>query len=351
MTTTLPLPQIPASFIPFQLPTPIMPSINNQSQLPIIPSPTIQSKKILSLSTNNQSQTPVIPSQNMDNLSQKMASLSTNNQSQTPCMRRSNKTVIIDLDETCIHTFIDMEKLKEINIMKDPKLIDLRKRIYVIDIKDVNGKGNGGNSQIWGIERPHLREFLKYWIYNATNIIIWTAGIEPYAAAIVKHIFRGIGKPTMVLSRKDCVNVGSKSNPMYTKPIMKLVNSNYNKTYKNIAMENSFIIDDRIDYVMPNFSNAVVIPPYKPSPNINSLRMQDTALLKIMTWFNSPTIRQSQDIRIVKKDDIFVLQPHQLVCDYSFEHKDDLSIINMLIDPTIKIEDIHNINYYPIKVR
>ena len=267
------------------------------------------------------------------------------------CMYRSDKTAIIDLDETCIHTFTDMNKLKELNIMNDPKLIDLRKRIYVIDIKDVNGRGNGGSSQIWGIERPHLREFLKYMMYNVNNLIMWTAGIEPYAQAIVKHIFRGIGKPTMVLSRKDCVNVGTKSNPMYTKPIMKLVNSNYNKVYKNITMENSFIIDSRIDYVMPNFTNAIIIPPYSPTPNVDSLRMQDTALLKIMTWFNSPNIRNSPDIKTVKKDDIFVMEPHQLVCDYSFNDMDDDSLINMLVNPTIKIEDIHNMNYYPIKVK
>nr|QBK90146.1 MAG: ctd-like (NLI interacting factor-like) phosphatase [Pithovirus LCPAC102] len=247
--------------------------------------------------------------------------------------------------------------------MNDPKLMDIRKRIYVIDIYDIDNRGDGKNIKLWGIERPYLREFLKFCMFNARNIIVWTAGIRPYAEKIVKHIFRGIGYPSIIYSREHCVNIGSTDNPQYTKPISKLINSNYNKIHKTINMNNTIIIDDRIDYIQPNFSNAIVIPPYNPVPTIDSIRNTDIALLKIMTWFNNPSIRNSIDIKSSKKDNIFMINPSDIVCVYSIDETNNINDIdnnttltdnseirekiftNLLIDPIITPDiEILNIN-------
>ncbi len=230
----------------------------------------------------------------------------------------TNKVIILDLDETCIHTYQNMDDLKKLNIMHDPKLIDLRQRLYVLNINDVGERGNGQKSPLlWGVERPYLQEFLTFLGMYCRELIVWTAGMPPYAKAIVNHIFRGLPKPKVVYARTECVNEGTVNSPHYTKPISKLINSPYNQLHQIMDESNTMIIDDRLDYVKPNFSNAIIIPPYTPAPTIENLRQSDTALLKIMTWLNDQSIRQAPDVRVLPKEHIFTIT--HLVCSYSFD--------------------------------
>lgn len=246
----------------------------------------------------------------------------------------TDKVIILDLDETCIHTYHDMNILHDLNIMKNPQLMDLRQRLYILNINDVGQKGDGKKSKLWGIERPHLNQFLKFLTIYCREVIVWTAGIPSYAKAVVNHIFRGIKKPTVVYARTECENEGSITAPHYTKPISKLINSKYNQINKNITESNTIIIDDRLDYVKPNFLNAILIPPYNPSPTIDSLREPDTALLKIMTWLNDYSIRYSRDVRSLPKDNIFTI--NKFICNFNFDDEEDSEQIVM-----------HTPEYYP----
>lgn len=247
----------------------------------------------------------------------------------------TDKVIILDLDETCIHTYQDMNVLNDLGIMKNPQLMDLRQRLYVLNINDVGQKGDGRKSKLWGIERPYLSQFLKFLTIYCREVIVWTAGVPSYAKAVVNHIFRGIKKPAIIYARTECENEGSSTNPHYTKPISKLINSNYNKINKVMNESNTMIIDDRLDYVKPNFSNAILIPPYNPSPTIDNLRESDTALLKIMTWLNDRSIRYVHDVRSLAKDNIFTIT--QLICTFNFEDEEEEQEQRLL----------HTPEYYP----
>lgn len=255
----------------------------------------------------------------------------------------SDKIPILDLDETCIHTYTDMNLYRKIS--QDPQFNKIRNRIYYLNIPDIGGKGSGIHGQVWGIERPYLKDFLTYLVYNFKTIIVWSAGIEPYVHAIVNHIFKGIGRPNIIYSRKQCLNVGTERDKRYTKPISSLIDSNWNLRNRKINMKNTFIIDDRIDYVQKNFSNAIVIPPYSPSTTVESMSIMDKALLRIMTWMNNDDFRQSKDIRYLPKDGIFTLPSDQLICTFDMTISDPSNLserekkfINLLFDPAIVVQ-------------
>ena len=223
----------------------------------------------------------------------------------------SNKCLILDLDETCFHTYKYMSQLKDLNILNDPKYMDLRKRVYILNMKDINGNGDGTNHQLWGIMRPGLRSFLKFCLNYFNKVIVWSAGVKSYVEAAVEYIFRGLPKPFAVFSRRDCLNEGTNEYPMYTKPIYHLIEKNpYLSEYIN--MKNTYIIDDRVDYVKHNYTNGIIIPPYNPSLNIESMRSEDYALANIMKWLLQN--KNTNDVKLTRKNDIFISGDD--ICDF-----------------------------------
>lgn len=220
----------------------------------------------------------------------------------------TDNSVILDLDETCLHTFKNIEDLEKLGILTDPRYIDLRRRIYVLNIVDLYEKGDGETIQMWGIIRPGLRKFLKFCFSYFKYVIVWSAGVTKYVNAAVDYIFKGFPRPHVVASRPECLNEGTEKDMILTKPITRLIEL-VPELKDKINLENTYIIDDRIDYVKFNFDNGIIIPPYNPSPTIHSLRVEDYALAKIMIWLIEPDIMFSKDIRKTKKNgNIFSLQ-------------------------------------------
>lgn len=220
----------------------------------------------------------------------------------------TNKNIILDLDETCLHSFQNIDLLHQSGILTDPRAIKLRKRIYILNINDLYGRGDGKVTQIWGIMRPGLRKFLKF-CFNYFNIVtVWSAGIPKYVHAAVNSIFKGLPKPNVIFSRPDCLNEAPKGSRdlILSKPIEKMIN--YNSKLKELMnLSNTFIVDDRIDYVKFNFNNGIIIPPYNPSPTIESFKLKDYALIKIIIWLLRQDTMNAQDVRFIKKDNIFTI--------------------------------------------
>ena len=71
-----------------------------------------------------------------------------------------NGGIILDLDESLVHSFDDMDTLRSLHIYDDSNLIDIRNRTYIITLDDVINTGRSGiKTQLWGITRPYLKEF------------------------------------------------------------------------------------------------------------------------------------------------------------------------------------------------
>ena len=79
-----------------------------------------------------------------------------------PAVAITNNCIVLDLDQTLIATQDNMSDLYQLKIATDPKLIDLRKRTYHIVIDDLENPGVGTKTEMWGVTRPHLQEFLIF---------------------------------------------------------------------------------------------------------------------------------------------------------------------------------------------
>lgn len=237
------------------------------------------------------------------------------NLSKIPERSITDKCIVLDLDETLVHTCgeSNIDTLKKLNIFSDPKDIDLRRRIYKIVMDDVvNKKGEGIKTEMWGITRPHLTEFL-IWCFTYFKIVaVWSAGKDRYVNSIVDFIFKDIKRPHVVWTYNELDKL---SDNTLIKPLSKMINGVPGLS-KYMSLDNTVIVDDRNSvYYVPNPHNGIQIPAYRPNFNtvseeelstIISMRTDDTALKQLMTWFNTSEVKASQDIKTVDKSGIFV---------------------------------------------
>lgn len=213
----------------------------------------------------------------------------------------TNKCIILDLDETCIHSYNDVDTLNKLELLTNPKYYDIRSRLYTIKLKDVNCPGDGSKIVMWGIMRPYLKEFLYFCFSYFEVVAVWSAGVKKYVRAIVDHIFKDIGEPHIVFSREKC---HKEIDNNLTKPITKMIKE-VETLNKYMSLMNTFIVDDRLDTFKYNFTNGILIPPYEPAETIDGLRAEDYALPRFMTWLSNSMIQSSSDIRTTNKDTIF----------------------------------------------
>ncbi len=245
-----------------------------------------------------------------------------------PVRAVTDKCIVLDLDETLVHTCNNFETLKELKIMDDPDLMDLKQRSYVITMDDVvTKKGTGVKTTMWGIVRPHVKEFLISCFAYFKVVIVWSAGKRKYVDAIVDFLFKDIKRPHVVYSYDECERT---NNGLLTKPLMKLI-KNEPGLSKYMSLNNSLIIDDRDTvYNNDNPYNGIQIPPYRPAFNIHSLRSDDIRLKQLMTWLFKPEVMESEDVRTLDKNKVFET-PVTSVDIRSSDHKKKISTLRPIM--------------------
>ena len=220
-----------------------------------------------------------------------------------PFKSLTNNCVILDLDESLIHSNEKIDQLKELRLLTDPKLIDLKKRTYQITLDDVSyKKGTGIKTMMWGITRPHVKEFLISCFSYFKVVAVWSAGKRKYVDAVVDYLFRDIKRPHVVYAREQCE---ATTNGLLIKPLSKMI-KNEPGLSKYMSLDNTFIIDDRKStFESVNPDNGILIPAYNPSFNIKSLRTDDIALKQLMIWLLRPEVMSSDNVRNLDKSTIF----------------------------------------------
>nr|QBK90362.1 MAG: ctd-like (NLI interacting factor-like) phosphatase [Pithovirus LCPAC103] len=215
----------------------------------------------------------------------------------------TNKAVVLDLDETLIHTTDDMALLKTLGILTNPKLMALRRRIGVVHIDDVvSSRGSGIKSDLWFIKRPYLKEFLIFCFAYFRVVTVWSAGVNKYVKSIVKEIFKDIKPPVVIYTRDDTVE--NPSDGEYDKPLSKLI-SEVPGLSKYMSMNNTLILDDKATTFRANPNNGVLSPKYNPPFTISGIMEQDIALLQFREWLLKPAVISSEDVRTLDKRRIF----------------------------------------------
>jgi TFIIF-interacting CTD phosphatase-like protein len=224
-------------------------------------------------------------------------------------------TLILDLDETLVHSWENPSFLDNYAIYEDPQMY--RKfhpvgshQIAYSMLLDMPG---GNTNKIWGLHRPHLQEFLSFAGEYFDNVLVWSAGIGPYVDEIVKQLFleSGLKSPKLVWSRNNCSNYQG----YYHKPITDVINELSRRPFTTFKVDSKWtlVIDDKSHTFMQNPQNGVLIPPYHPGKNRpgstptkqDLLDRSDTALLQLKAWLERPEVRHAQDVRTLDKTNIF----------------------------------------------
>lgn len=207
---------------------------------------------------------------------------------------KPSKKIVLDVDETMVHTMEDIQDFREFK--QNPQYLSLRKRIYDFWIDDPQN----GKEHVWGITRPHLWEFLSFCHheFGGDNIFIWSAGDKPYVHAVCDFIWQDFNFPRDILTSDHCyVNP---RNDEYGKPLKIIY-----EMHDDLLPKSTIIIDDLKKNLKHNKHNGILIPAYKPEPNIKDMTKDDTALLNIIDFFDTQTFRNTDDIRILDKTRIF----------------------------------------------
>jgi TFIIF-interacting CTD phosphatase-like protein len=198
----------------------------------------------------------------------------------------TDKCIILDLDETLVHTQESMKKLDV--IINSSKNIDIRRDLYLFPLyNEYSGKHD---HYIWGTFRPGVKDFLLFAFNYFKVVTVWSAGDDKYVENIVNYLFRDIKMPHYVYARSKC----DIYNGYNIKPITKMMS----EVGSDMNLRNTFIVDDRDISVITNKDNGIIIPAYEPK----SLRNEDSCLEDLRKWLMKDNVIKCKDIRTLDKD-------------------------------------------------
>jgi hypothetical protein len=213
-------------------------------------------------------------------------------------MPKTNKTIVLDLDSTLLHTCDDMGIWDSLEIYTNPKNAKLRSRVYFFELIDVTEKpGSGIKTVLWGVLRPHVYTFLRFCFDYFENVIVWSAGQKKYVHAICDFLFQEFEKqPLIIFTYEDC-EIGSN---YIHKPLIKFVNGEH-----KVPIHTLVALDDNITTFSKNKENGLLIPPYEPEFTFNGIMEDERSLLNVMYWLTSSDVMNSPDIRKPSKSGCF----------------------------------------------
>lgn len=202
----------------------------------------------------------------------------------------TQKTIILDLDETLVHSSEDPRQLLNLSAYKDKRWLELRSRMYRFSLD-----GYEKRPTIWGVTRPHLEEFLPFCFGYFEKVCVWSAGIPKYVAKVVEHIFPSGYEPYLVYNRNHCYYAPSGD---LFKPIEAI-------GHREIRLDNTLFVDDRPTTFYDNPDNGIIIPAYQPEGRIEDYIRDERSLYDLMNWLMRPEVIKAKDVRLLEKRNIF----------------------------------------------
>ena len=153
---------------------------------------------------------------------------------------RTDKILILDLDETLLSTQEDMSEFKIVRNSSDIKLKD---QLYELKFAD---------GSLWGMRRPGLDDFLRFSFEYFSKVVVWTAGEPEYASKVCKAIF-SLKKPVVIWAK----------NKVEFPDGLPLKNLNKICEYYNWDISKCVTIDDSPYASRMNQERTIFIPEYK----------------------------------------------------------------------------------------
>ena len=217
-------------------------------------------------------------------------------------MNGNGKNIVLDIDATLVHTHGDMDDFKMLNVYGNDEQLEMRKKVYnmrIIDVSDVPGEGEV--TDLAGIYRPYLREFLEFGFSYFDNIVIWSAGKKKYVEKMCEYMFPLKKQPILIFNYDDCE--GDENN-LIIKPLEKIYN--HPECKGKLFPENTFVLDDRSETYSMNKRNGIQIPEFESDMSVEDIcNHPDVEFLKLMSWMSTKEVRESDDVRKLNKKNIF----------------------------------------------
>ena len=218
-------------------------------------------------------------------------------------MTKGNKKyIVLDIDATLVHTHGDMKDFKMLKIYGSDEQMEMRRKLYnmrIIDVSDIPGEGEV--TDLAGIYRPYLKEFLEFCHRYFEGIIIWSAGKRKYVHKMCEYMFPLKKQPLHIFTYDDCEG---DEDDFIVKPLEKLYKLHKFKNKMN--EKNTFVLDDRAETFSLNKRNGIQIPEFESDMSVEDIcNHPDDELLKLMTWLSDGEVKNSKDIRKINKTDIF----------------------------------------------
>jgi TFIIF-interacting CTD phosphatase-like protein len=151
------------------------------------------------------------------------------------------KNIILDIDETLIHTSSKFQPDTAFSFK-------IEAETYFVSL------------------RPNLRKFLQFCFTNFETVSIWTAATERYAYAIMTRILdkRQQQKLRFFHTRKHLVDYAKPLDLIFTRP---------DAIKMDIRPYNTVIIDDKIEASKFNLGNTIIVPPWCGGPDTNLFKL------------------------------------------------------------------------------
>tara|TARA_B100000073_G_scaffold347754_1_gene363185 strand:- start:1888 stop:2478 length:591 start_codon:yes stop_codon:yes gene_type:complete len=195
-------------------------------------------------------------------------------------MDPDKKTVVLDLDDTLIHSCV-CEKMKKWNHERRERI---EKKLVWHNMEDY----------YLVCERPGLQNFLDY-LFKNFNVIVWTAASKDYALFIIKKCI--LTKPDRDLKyiffdyHCDISQVVYKDHKEFKKPqkCLKLLEEHFKVNNINVDKGNVRLIDDLIDHKKTNGVNCIQIFAWKAAApeSHNDTVLKDDIIPQLETWKDS----------------------------------------------------------------
>lgn len=235
------------------------------------------------------------------------------------CSPLTDKCIILDLDETLVHTIDNPAHFHEMGLYKEPRMMPYRNDSYHFNLDDVGNqeypvkRGEGRQTEIAGFKRPGLHKFLEFCFSYFRIVGIWSAGQPKYVEAISDFLFKDFQDPHIIYTWNDCKT----DTPIIEKPLIKMISLEPNlKRY--MSLSNTFVIDNNDStFARVNPANGIHIPNFAPMFNghiieqpttediLKWLQSPDTRLTELRNWLMQPNVMHAPDVRPLNKTNIF----------------------------------------------
>lgn len=225
-------------------------------------------------------------------------------------MTGNQKYIVLDIDATLVHTHGDMDDFKMLKIYGSDEQLEMRRKLYnmrLIDVSDVPGEGE--ITDLAGIYRPYLKQFLEFCFDYFDGIVIWSAGKRKYVHKMCEYMFPLKKQPLLIFTYDDCEG---DEDDYIVKPLEKLYR--HPKLKGKLNETNTFVLDDREETYSFNKRNGILIPEFESDMSVEDIcNHPDGELLKLMTWLNTQEVKNSKDIRKLNKTNIFNKTPEECI--------------------------------------